>query len=278
MNKQSTVEKNVSANVTVGAMDLLRNHFLSHNTTAKYACRVLHLDYKHYGLTARVIKHRVKRMWGGANVKGDPQNPQTHRQVWYLMGGVPVGPVLESFLAASKGACNRGNAWYCSSNRNGQLNYRSSFLAARLLPSTRYLEVLCRDPSLDGLAIREKFELILYSTLQGRLPVGYDAAHISKDLSSKLVPKARHRRFNFPTPTAFWQLRFYKDNLGLVVQRDLSEGATEIETIENNPVWIRNLMDAIKLIADGQREILQLLKGSNVNVNVLKRSLTNEET
>ena len=277
----------VSANVTERLIERLREYFLRYpNSKPRMACLALHLDPRRYGATARVVKSRVRKTWGGANVQGDSLEAltSTHRNVWYLVGGVPNGPVLSALIDAAKHGINRDDTWYRSNNQNQQLNYRSQYLVIRVLPTTRRLEVLVRVAGLSGVQLREVFEQVLYSTLKGRLPEDHDASHVASDLSWKLAPKERHRRFEFP-PGPHYKLRFYEDTLGVVFQHDLSETMNEQEAIEKTPPWILELIRALERLAERQRELAlkvqELLDsvvrqhGSNVNANARERySLT----
>jgi len=268
----SSVQNAVSTNVTEGIIDKLRNYFLRYpKSKPKYACVALHLDPKRYGATARVVKSRVKRMWGGANIQGDLLEALTsvHRQLWYLKGGVPSGPVLSAFMAAAEIGLKQDNAWYVSNNQNRQLNYRSRLLAIRILPSTRRLEVLCRIPRTRGTDVREEFQRILLSGLDGRLPSDYEARHVAEGLSWKLVPKERHRRFEFP-PGPYFKLRFHEDTLGLVIQHDLSEKVNELEVIEKIPPWIQDVIHCMERLAEHQRDLAK-------NVEELKNYLFQRE-
>lgn len=252
----SSVQNGASANVTEGLIDRLRNYFLRYpKSKPKHACMALHLDPKRYGPTARVVKSRVKKMWGGANIQGDLLHTLTsvHRQLWYLKGGVPSGPILSAIMEAAETGSKRDNTWYVSNNQNGQLNYRSQLLAIRILPSTRRLEVLCRVLGTRGTDVREEFERILVSALEGRLPPDYEAHHVAEGLSWKLVPKERHRRFEFP-PGPYYRNRYYEDTFGLVIQHDLSERMNEQEAIEKIPTWILNVLQALERLAYYQRE------------------------
>lgn len=258
----SSIRNAVSANATEGLIDRLRNYFLKYpNSKPKYACMALHLDPKRYGATARVVKSRVRRMWGGANVQGDVLEALTsvHRQLWYLKGGVPSGAVLSAFMVAAETGLKQDNAWYVSNNQNGQLNYRSRLLAIRILPSTRRLEVLCRIPGTRGTDVREEFQRILVSALEGRPSSDYEARHVAEELSWKLVPKERHRRFEFP-PGPYYRNRFYEDTLGVVIQHDLSEGTNEQEAIEKIPAWILDVLQALERLAYCQRETMKEVK------------------
>ena len=247
----------VSANVTEGVIEKLRTYFLRYpNSRPSFACMVLHLDRKRYCATARVVKSRVRKTWGGANIQGDTLQAlsSVHRQVWYLKGGVPSGPVLSALLDAARRGMNRDDTWYFSNNQNRQLNFRSQYLAIRILPTTRRLEVLCRMSGMTGIQVRERFEEVLFSSLTGRLSQDHDASHIARDLSWKLVPKERHRRFEFP-PGPYYKLRFYEDTHGLVIQHDASEAVNEQEVIEKNPAWIPDLYHAIARLAEQIREM-----------------------
>ena len=258
----SSAQDAVSTNVAEGLIDRFRNYFLRYpKSKPKYACMALHLDPKRYGATARVVKSRVNRMWGGANVQADTLEALTsvHRQLWYLKGGVPSGPVLSAFMAAAEMGLKQDNAWYVSNNQNRQLNYRSRLLAIRILPSTRRLEVLCRIPGTRGIDVREEFQRVLFSGLDGRLPSDYEARHIAEELSWKLVPKERHRRFEFP-PGPYYKIRYYEDTLGLVIQHDLSERANEQEAIERIPAWIPDVLQVLERLADHQREMAKNIK------------------
>lgn len=89
----------VSANVTEGVVERLRTYFLRHpNSRPKSACRAVGLDPRRYGATARVVKYRVRKMWGGANIQADPLKSLTsvHRQSFYVVGGVPSGHRVSS--------------------------------------------------------------------------------------------------------------------------------------------------------------------------------------
>lgn len=252
----------ISANVTEGVIERLKTYFLRYpNSRPKYACISLHLDPKHYGATARVVKSRVRKAWGGANIQADTLEALTslHRQVWYLQGGVPAGPVLSAFLDIARNGCNRDNTWFFSNNQNRQLNFRSDKLAIRILPSTRRLEILCRTQGINGMEVRKEFERILYSTLTNRLPPDHDALCIARDLSLKIVPKERHRRFVFP-PGPYYKLRFYENSLGLILQHDLSESMNEQEAIEKIPPWIRDLIQVVIRLGDKQRETNMILQ------------------
>jgi hypothetical protein len=246
----------ISANVTEGVIEKLRTYFLRYpNSKPRFACKALHLDPKRYGATARVVKSRVRKTWGGANIQADTLEALTsvHRQLWYLKGGVPSGPVLSAFVMAAEKGMKQDDTWYVSNNQNGQLNYRSRLLAIRILPSTRRLEVLCRIPGTRGTDVREEFQGILVSALEGRLPPDYEAHHLAEELSWKLAPKERHRRFEFP-PGPYYRNRFYEDTFGLVIQNDLSEGVNQQEAIEKIPSWIPNLLQALERLAHYQRE------------------------
>jgi hypothetical protein len=121
------------------------------------------------------------------------------------------------------------------------------------------VEVLCRIPGARGIDVREEFQRVLFSGLDGRLPSDYEARHIAEELSWKLVPKERHRRFEFP-PGPYYKLRYYEDSLGLVIQHDLSEGTNEQEAIENIPTWILSVLQAIERLAYYQRETTKEVK------------------
>jgi hypothetical protein len=277
----------ISANVTVGVIEKLRTYFLRYpDSGPRFACRALHLDPKRYGATARVVKSRVRKTWGGANIQGDTLEALTsiHRQLWYLEGGVPGGSVLSALIDLAGRGRNQDDTWYFSNNQNRQLNYRSQYLAIRVLPTTRRLEVLCRMPKMNGIDVRQKFEGILYSTLKGHLPLDHDASHIARDLSSRLVPVERHRRFEFP-PGPHYKIRYYEDTLGLVIQHEASETMNEQEAIEKIPPWIPDLIHVTARLAEYQKETrreLQQLKElvmrqqhePNANANV-KTVVTN---
>jgi hypothetical protein len=249
-------KKNISANET-RPIKTLRNYFLRYpNSKPSSACEALNLTKK-YWPTARVVKHRIKKTWSGVNVMGDLQKSQTHRQLWYLMGGVPDGAVLDALIRAARAGCNRPNQWFNSGNRNGQLNFRSDKLALRILPSTRRLEVLSRI-HMTGIEIQEAFREILFSSLAGQLTEGYNVEHIAKELASKLVPKEKHHRFKFPSG-GYWKVRYYEDSLGLIIQRDSSEGLNEIEILENTPPWIQQLIDCIRKLAEDQRATKEMM-------------------
>jgi len=246
----------ISANVTEGVIEKLKAYFLRYpNSRPRFACRALHLDPKRYGATARVVKSRVRKTWGGANIQADPLEALTsvHRQLWYLKGGVPIGSILSALMAAAEAGLKQDDVWYVSSNQNRQLNYRSQLLAIRVLPTTHRLEILCRIPGTRGADVRDEFQRILNSTLEGRLPQDWIASRIAKELSWKLVPKERHRRFEFP-PGPYYKNRFYEDTFGLVIQNDLSECVNEQEAIEKIPSWIPNLLQALERLAHHQRE------------------------
>jgi hypothetical protein len=223
------------------------------------------------------VKCRVRKTWDGANVQGDPVAALTsvHRQLWHLQGGIPESVLQVLINLAGKGF-NRNDLWYFSRNQNRQMNYRSKELAIRVLPTTRRLEVLSRVPGIKGVEVRQKFEKILFATLNGRLPLDHDASYIANHLSWKLVPIERHRRFEFPAGP-YYKLRYYEHTLGLVIQHDLSEGVNEQEAIEKIPPWILDLLHAFELMAECQREtkkeVGQLREiiidrlGSSVNAN-----------
>jgi len=258
---QTAVESNrsVSANLTDGVVEKLRAYFFRYpNTRPKSACRAVNLDPRRYAATARVIKHRVRKMWGGANVQADPLRSLSavHRQLFYLCGGVPYGPILDAMVRIAKSGCNRENVWFFSNNQNRQLNFRCRELAIRILPTTRRLEVLCRVQGMPATEIREKFRDIMSLTLSGHLPADYDIPHVAEQLAWKLIPIERHRRFEFPAGPHY-RLRFYENTFGLVIQHDLSENMNQQEAIEKIPPWILDLIQAIERLSEDQRELKQ---------------------
>src|SRR5208282_6490500 len=133
---QTPVHKSgVSANVTPteGVMEKLTVFFLKYPRNSPWnACKALRLDPRKYAATARQVKHRVKKQWGGVNVQVDPLMGLTgvHRVKLRLQGGVPAG-VLGAFLEAAKVGCNGLGVWFRSDNRNGQINYKNNDIVIR---------------------------------------------------------------------------------------------------------------------------------------------------
>ncbi len=268
----SNIRKNgVNANVTRGVMDRFYSYFLRYpESRPSDACIAIHLNPSGYAATARVAKCRIRKQWAGANVRADPlvSLTSTHRLRLRLLGGVP-GPLLDAFLDAARSGWNTQDTWFPSSNQNRQINFRNQAIAIRILPSTRFLEVLCRKPGMTGLEVREHFRRVVVSTLQGRLPANHDLLHVANDLAHKLVPVERHRRFTFPA-SPYYKLEFYRYTLGLVIQHDLSERTNEQEVIETVPLWIPDLLQCIKQMASVQRENTEAVQENTQTLHEIK--------
>jgi hypothetical protein len=203
---------------------------------------------------ARNVKCELNKTYDGLGyVKADGQSGlvSVHRQLFWVVGGVPMGVVRVLQDLAMKG----GRGWYASRNRNRQLNFKSDSVFVRILPVSRRCEVLSRIRDRKLVDVRGDLVAILEQSLSGLLSVDYDAAYIASQMASRLVPSDRHRRFLI-SPVPFWEVKHYQSTLGLVIKRDHSEKAGALEVEESTPPWVSQLIDAIVALSSQVADLL----------------------
>lgn len=214
----------------------------------------LNLPYRKYGQVARNVKCELNKTYDGLGyVKADGQSGlvSVHRQLFWVVGGVPMDVVRVLQDLAARG--DRG--WYASRNRNRQLNFKSDSVFVRVLPVSRRCEVLSRIRDRKLVEIRGDLDSILAKSLSGLLPVDYDADYIASQVTSRLVPSDRHRRFMIP-PAPSWEVKHYQTTLGLIIKRDGSEKVGELEVEESTPPWVSQLIDAVIVLGAEVRQLL----------------------
>jgi len=265
--RNSRAGKNLTQNsVRVkGVTNKIRDFFWKFpDASTKQCCKDLDLNYDYYKNLCYRIKSETKEQQR-SKVKGRVLRVPSHRLEWRTEKPLPVAVVAAIEFEALKRRPRRGDPkpsgeWYVIPNRNRQMQFINDFVSIRVFPKSGTCRVLPRKPM--------DFESLKIYVQNAFFKAGLDLRDC-EDLSEILEPHRRHRVFRIGPVTPF-QIDYYKDSLGIIIEADGSH-QEHIEVSEDWPTWIKPQLHAIAKQTETTTELakqislhLSVMKGINV--------------